>query len=46
MDWLKELIEKHSADGKIDIDAVMNAVKEEFQNTLSLKMSTTSRLKS
>ncbi|HFI0620637.1 TPA: phage scaffolding protein [Streptococcus suis] len=30
MDWLKELIEKHSADGKIDIDAVMNAVKEEF----------------
>ncbi|MBL6538725.1 phage scaffolding protein [Streptococcus suis] len=30
MDWLKELIEKHTADGKTDIDAVMNAVKEEF----------------
>ena len=30
MDWLKELIEKHTADGKTDIDAVMNAIKEEF----------------
>ncbi|HEM3611864.1 TPA: phage scaffolding protein [Streptococcus suis] len=30
MDWLKELIEKHTAEGKTDIDAVMNAVKEEF----------------
>ncbi|MGT2755379.1 phage scaffolding protein [Streptococcus ovis] len=30
MDWLKELIEKHTADGKTDIDAVMNAAKEEF----------------
>lgn len=30
MDWLKELIEKNTADGKTDIEAVMNAVKEEF----------------
>ena len=30
MDWLKELIEKHTADGKTDVDAVMNAFKEEF----------------
>lgn len=30
MDWLKEFIEKHTADGKTDVDAVMNAVKEEF----------------
>lgn len=30
MDWLKELIEKHTADGKTEIDAVMNAFKEEF----------------
>ncbi len=30
MDWLKELIEKYTAEGKTDIDAVMNAVKEEF----------------
>ncbi|WP_421445353.1 phage scaffolding protein [Streptococcus suis] len=30
MDWLKELIEKHTAEGETDIDAVMNAVKEEF----------------
>lgn len=30
MDWLKELIEKHTAEGKTDVDAVMNAFKEEF----------------
>ncbi|HEM3635880.1 TPA: phage scaffolding protein [Streptococcus suis] len=30
MDWLKELIEKHTAEGKTDVDVVMNAVKEEF----------------
>ena len=30
MDWLKELIEKHTAEGKTDVDAVMNALKEEF----------------
>ena len=30
MDWLKELIEKYTADGKTDVDAVMNAFKEEF----------------
>ena len=30
MDWLKELIEKHTVDGKTEIDAVMNAFKEEF----------------
>ena len=30
MDWLKELIEKHTSDGKTDVDAVMNAFKEEF----------------
>ena len=30
MDWLKELIEKHTVDGKTDADAVMNAFKEEF----------------
>ena len=29
MDWLKELIEKHTVDGKMEIDAVMNAFKEE-----------------
>lgn len=30
MDWLKKLIEKHTVDGETEIDAVMNAVKEEF----------------
>ena len=30
MNWLKEIIEKHTVDGKIEIDAVMNAFKEEF----------------
>ena len=30
MDWLKELIEKHTADEKTDVDAVVNAFKEEF----------------
>ena len=30
MDWLKELIEKHTVDGKTEIDVVMNAFKEEF----------------
>ena len=30
MVWLKELIEKHTVDGKTEIDVVMNAFKEEF----------------
>lgn len=37
MDWLKELIEKHTAEGKTDIDAVMNAVKEEFPKHAVIK---------
>lgn len=30
MEWLKTIIEKHSADGKTDVEAVMNAVNTEF----------------
>ncbi|HEM6498922.1 phage scaffolding protein [Streptococcus suis] len=30
MEWLKELIKKHTSDGKTDIDAVMNDVNAEF----------------
>ncbi|MGG6839157.1 UNVERIFIED_CONTAM: phage scaffolding protein [Streptococcus canis] len=30
MEWLKEIIDSHTTDGKTDVEAVMNAFKEEF----------------